>query len=401
MTSHLRSPAALMADPEVMSATILTRDSDVAGMLSEWQALFEAVDSAAWSCHPRAFLACRELFRRPGSTPLAVVRDGDGRLRGVMPLMRDRVWRGPKLSPRYDYDPRDLPLVRQRRRRPIPVQQLTALSSLPATLLWVGPLCRPGDRALVCDAIAGAIHGLPGWQIAVFPAHEGEEAAIWQDAFARHDIRSRLEPLGRVVQDLRDVAPFQEVVDRNAGKFRQNVRRARAAAGKAGLQLEVFEGAAAVAARFGTIDALARASWKHAGRADTDVHIAYDGEQRQYFERFLAEEDAGAVPVLGVASDPAGELVVLLMLRHGDRLTALLTFWNGRLPKCSPGLLLFGACIDWANDRGLQHIDFNATAPWIRHLSDSRQRVCHVIACAPRLDARALWTAAGLVQKLR
>lgn len=400
MTSDLRPPADL-ADPEVMRASVLTGDSDVAGVLPEWLALFEAVEGAAWSCHPRAFLGCRALFRRPGNTPLAVVRDGDGHLRGVMPLMRDRVWRGPKLSPRYDYDPRDLPLVRQRRRRPIPVRQLTALSSLPATLLWVGPLCRPADLPLVCDAIAGAIHGLPGWQIGVFPAREGEEAAIWCDVLARHGIRNRIEPLGRVVQDLRDVAPFQDIVDRNSAKFRQNVRRARAAAAKAGLRLEFVEGAAEVAARFDTIDALARASWKHAGRAETDVHIAYDGDQRRFFERFLSEEDAGAVPVLGIASDPEGELVVLLMLRHGDRLTALLTFWNGRLPKCSPGLLLFGACVDWAYERGLQHIDCNATAPWVRYFCNSRQPVCHVIACAPRPDARALWAAAGLAQKLR
>jgi CelD/BcsL family acetyltransferase involved in cellulose biosynthesis len=242
---------------------------------------------------------------------------------------------------------------------------------------------------------------LRGWDVTVLPAIEGDEAQGWCDAFAAQGVVPGVQTLGRVVQDLQGLAPFQDVVNRQKKKFRQNVRRAQADAGELGVTFAIHEGAAAVAAQFGVIAGLARASWKHEGRADTDVHIAYDGPQQAYFERLLVSPDLGAVPVLGVASDSDGPLAVLLMLQHGTSVTALLTFWNGRQPLASPGLLLLGTAIDWAAGQGLRRFDFNATAPWVRYIVDAQRTVCHVVIFAPTWRGRMLQRLSQFVQRLR
>ena len=211
----------------------------------------------------------------------------------------------------------------------------------------------------------------------------------------------RIQTLGRVVQDLRTLAPFQDVVNRQKKKFRQNVRRAQADAAEAGVAFAVYTGKATVESMFGTIASLARASWKHDGRANTDVHIAYEGAQQRFFEALLVSDVLQAEPILAVASDAEGPLAVLLMLQHSASVTALLTFWNGRQPLASPGLLLMGAAIDWAAGKGLKRFDFNATAPWVRYIVDARSTVCHLVIFAPTWRGRMLAAMARLAQRLR
>lgn len=398
MMQHVREP---LVQDIPFTATVLEGGSGFAGISAEWQSLFDAVDDAAWLCDPQAFHIWERQLRPKGGTLIIAVRDAAGRLRGIMPLMRDLAWRGPAAAPRYDYDPQDRDLIVKRRVRPIPVRQVTAAGSLPATMLWVSPLCRLQDRPDVQMAIAGAITRLSGWDVTVLPAMEGEEEQGWREAFATHGLDVRVQRLGRVAQDLHQLAPFQEVVDRQKKKFRQNVRRAQASAADAGVRFEIQTGAAAMAAHYGTIAELARASWKHEGRENTDVHLAYDGAQQAYFEAFFAAPDLKSTPVLGVASDADGPIVVFLMLRHGSSLTALLTFWNGRQPQASPGLLLLGKAVDWAAAEGLSQFDFNATAPWVRYIADTQRSFCHIIAFAPTLRGRALAWLSGLAQRLR
>lgn len=383
------------------TASVVDGATGFSALSGDWQALFETVDGASWLCDPQAFRIWEQQLRPKGGTLIIAVRDGAGILRGLMPLMRDLAWRGPAAAPRYDYDPQDRNLIVKRRVRPIPVRQVTTVGSLPATMLWVTPLCRAEDKRPVQLAVAGAITGLAGWDVTVLPAMEGDEEQGWQEAFAAHGLSVRVQRLGRVAQDLYHVASFQEVVDRQKKKFRQNVRRAQAAAAEAGLRFEIRIGADAIAAQFETIAELARASWKHEGRANTDVHLAYDGAQQAYFEAFFASPDLKSTPVLGVASDADGPIVVFLMLRHGSSVTALLTFWNGRQPQASPGLLLLGKAIDWAAGEGVSQFDFNATAPWVRYIADTQRSFCHIIAFAPNLRGRALALLSGLAQRLR
>ncbi len=398
MMQHVRQPLA-QAGP--FSASVVDGATGFAALSAEWQALFESVDGSAWLCDPQAFRIWEQQMRPNGGTLIIAVRDREGGLRGIMPLMRDLAWRGPAAAPRYDYDPQDRNLIVKRRARPIPVRQVTAAGSLPATMLWVAPLCRDEDQQPVRVAMARAITALSGWDVTVLPATEGEEEQGWIEAFAAHGLTARVQRLGRVAQDLHQLAPFQQVVDRQKKKFRQNVRRAQAAAAEAGLRFEIQIGAAAIASQFGTIAELARASWKHEGRENTDVHLAYEGAQQAYFEAFFATPDLKSTPVLGIASDADGPIVVFLMLRHGSSVTALLTFWNGRQPQASPGLLLLGKAIDWAAGEGLTRFDFNATAPWVRYIADTQRSFCHVIAFAPNLRGKALAMLSGLAQRLR
>jgi CelD/BcsL family acetyltransferase involved in cellulose biosynthesis len=398
MMRHARDP--LVADLP-LAAVVVDGATGFAPLRADWQALFNAVEGAVWSCDPMVFETWRAMLRPKGGTAIIAVRDGAGRLRGLMPLMRDHAWRGPAVAPRYDYDPQDRALIVKRRMRPIPVRQMTTMASLPATMLWVGPLCQPEDMAAVQAVMARAMLDQRGWDVAVMPAIEGPEAQGWCDAFAAQGIVPGIQTLGRVVQDLQGLAPFQDVVNRQKKKFRQNVRRAQADAGELGVSFAIHEGADAVAAQFAVIASLARASWKHEGRAETDVHIAYDGPQQAYFERLLVSPDLGAVPVLGIASDAQGPVAVLLMLRHGSSITALLTFWNGRQPLASPGLLLLGTAIDWAAAQGLRRFDFNATAPWVRYIVDAHRTLCHVVVFAPTWRGRLLQRLSRFVQRLR
>lgn len=399
---HSADPILTHPSPgEALKAAVWDGGSGFAALRQEWQVLFDAVVGAVWSCNPMVFDTWRQLLRSKGGTSIIAVRDDAGTLRGLMPLMQDRAWRGPAVAPRFDYDPQDRALIVRRRRRPIPVRQLTTMASLPATMLWVSPLCQPGDMPAVQHSIAAAILGLSGWDVAVLPANEGDETQGWCDAFGAHGVAPRIQILGRVVQDLAGLVPFQEVVNRQKKKFRQNVRRAQADAAAAGVSFAFHAGAVAVGAQFETIAMLGKASWKHEGRDDSDVHIAYDGAQQKFFERLLSARDLKGTPVLGVASDADGPLAVLLMLQHGDSLTALLTFWNGRQPLASPGLLLLGAAIDWAAERKLQRFNFNATAPWVRHIADFQRTICHVVVFAPTWQGRLLSGLSRLVRRLR
>ena len=402
MTSPALKPASETDDPDLpLRAEVLDGYQEFAGLRQEWQALFDSVDGAGWSCNPEVFHTWTQVLRQGGKALIISVRDTAGKLRGLMPLMQDLAWRGPAAAPRFDYDPRDRGLIANRRVRPIPVRQITTMGSLPATMLWVGPLCQPQDTEGVCHAIAGTILKLPGWDVAILPAIEGVEDLLWSRAFAEQGVSARIQTLGRVVQDIQRLVPFQQIVDRQKKKFRQNVRRAHAAAQEAGVRFEFHSGQAAVKAMFGTVERLASASWKHEGRDGTEVHIAYHGNQQAFFERLLASKGLTAEPVLGVALDADGSLAVLLMLRHGITLTALLTFWDGRQPAASPGLLLLGAAIDWAVAQGATRFDFNATAPWVRYLVDVERTVCHVMVFAPTLRGRVLAGIAGLSRRLR
>lgn len=398
MMQHARTP---LIEDGALTARVVDGATASAALRSDWQALLDVVEGTAWSCDPQVFRIWAEQMRNHGRTPVIEVRDEAGTLRGIMPLMRDLAWRGPAAAPRYDYDPQDRFLIMKRRPRPIPVRQITTMGSLPATSLWIGPLCRPEDAPAVRHAMAGAILAQAAWDVTVLPALEGEEEQGWCAAFQAHGVPARVQRLGRVVQDLHRLEPFQAVVDRQKKKFRQNVRRAQASAAEAGVTFDIVVGAAEMQAHYGMIADLARASWKHEGRANTDVHIAYDGPQQTFFEAFFRADDLKSTPVLGIASDAEGPLAVLLMLRHGSTVTALLTFWNGRQPLASPGLLLLGTAIDWAARQGLKQVDFNATAPWVRYLADTTRTLCHVIVFAPTLWGRALGTLSRWSQKLR
>jgi hypothetical protein len=385
-----------------MVTEVLDGERDFEGVRDEWQTLFDDVEDAPWCALPEVFRAWTQVLRPRGQTRILAVRDSNGILRGVMPIMFDWAWRGPSAAPRFDYDPRDKMLITRRRPRPIPVRQLSTMASLPATTLWVGALCRAEETHAVARAIAVTIRSLPGWDVAILPAMEGLEETCWREAFSILDVAAvRTQKLGRVVRNLRGLKPFDDIVAGQKQKFRQNVRRASAAAKKVGIDFVQLEGTQEVSSYFGEIERVARASWKHEGREGQEVHLSYTGEQQAFIEYLLGSERLEAVPALCMARDSDGVLAVLLMLRHGVSVTALLTFWNGRHANASPGLLMFGEAIDWAARTGARRFEFNATAHWVRYITDHSDVVCNLVVFAPTLGGRALNQLRALTDRLR
>jgi len=367
----------------------------------EWQNLADTVTDAAWLSQPEVFRAWTRVIRRDDRIRLIAVHDAAGTLRGVMPISFDLAWRGPSFAPRYDYDPRDRSLIAQKSRRPFPVRQATSMASLPATIVWSGPLCHEADKAAMCEVMAAALVAYGGWSVTVLPADVHAEAENWLAGFRKAGARAHLQQLGRVISDLHHPQPFDRILAGHKWKFRQNVRRARAAAEEAGLGFDILTGRAAVSAELETVARIARASWKQTGREGTDVHLPYSGQQQAFFEELLTSPGLGGEPVLAVASDAQGPCAVLLMMTHGNTVTALLTFWDGRHPKASPGLLLMGRAIDWVVEAGFSHFDFNATAPWVRYFVNREREFCNIVAFSQGPAGRLWATIASLTGRLK
>lgn len=360
-------------------AETLRGAASIAAVYTEWQALADAVAAPNWSMLPAAHEVWLRQLRRPDSSPLITVRDPAGRLRAVFALMRDRVRRGPAMAPRFDYDPADGRLLGPGARRLFPLRQVAAATSMPATLAWGAPLCRPEDLGPVIDAVADAILAERGWDVAVLSAAMPDEFALWQAAFARRGHRLHRQALDRVVQNVAPVRPFSALSAGQPMKARQNLRRAERFAAEMGVGFRFVEGSAAVAAEFRLIRRIAEASWKAAGRAGNPLNIPYDARQQAYVEGLFTSPLLKGQPLLGIAEGPEGPCNVLLLLQAGGTVTALLTFWDGRYDRCSPGLLLLGRSIDLAVARGALRYDLNATAPWVRHVANERTEVVNAV----------------------
>lgn len=368
-----------------LRARVIDGENGFEALQADWYQLTQAAERCSWCELPAAFRAWHRVLRRAATSQIIAVYDRDDVLCGVLPIMRARAWRGPSCVPRFDYAPSDRSSLARRRPRPFPIRQITPVASIPATMLWVGPLCRPGTEMAVLDATVGALIDLRGWDAIVLPAHDGVEQERLVTAFTNRGFSPWVHRLDRVVQNIRDVRPFDAIVGDHNRKFRQNIRRARATAHKVGLVFTVHEGRDAVARSLSVVDRIARASWKHEGREGTEVNIPYHGQQQRYFETLLLDSELGATPVLAVVSladDPIG---VLLMLRHHHTLTALLTFRDNRCATASPGLLLFGHVIDWCVANGVRNFDLNATHEWARHVANETRVVNNVVLFAPTL----------------
>jgi hypothetical protein len=402
-TPHEGGAAA--ADPAAASSLplrveIRDGDDDLGALERDWLRLANDMPGAMWCMLPAAFRVWNRTMRRGGAVRLITVFDSGGELCGLMPVVLSRAWRGPSCVPRFDYVPWDRASVTGHRPRPIPVRQNTPMASIPATMLWVGVLCRPGLEQPVYSAVAGELAGLAGWDALVMPAFAAKDQDLWIGAWRGLGLSPRVHQLSRVVLNLRGVRAFAEIVAANRSqKFRQNVRRAQTAATKAGIEFVVEAGKEAFARWREPIARIAAASWKDQGRKGTEVSIPYRGPQQDFFEVLMADPNLGGEPVIGVARVRGDPLCVLLALRHSHNLTALLTFRDDRFPEASPGLLLFGAIIDWCAERGIVNFEMNATHSWLRHLANSKEEVNNVVTFAPGWRGRGLAFIADLAQR--
>ncbi|MFX0540910.1 GNAT family N-acetyltransferase [Roseovarius sp. S4756] len=385
----------MILSPEILDPQDFSRIRD------EWQALFDRVPGAAWSCAPEIYNCWRKALRKEPRDRIIAVRTEGGLLAGLFPVSLDHAWRGPSIAPRFDYNPSDARFVNARRKAFIPVRQATGLASLPGTMLWLGPLCREAERPAVCDAVAKALLCLDGWDVGVFPAYTGPAMRDLRAGFVRHGAEVGEQALGREVQNVLHLKCFEDIVVGQGKKFRQNVRRARRTAEKYGLRVSFVSGSENMASVMPMVADLARQSWKHEGRAGNDVNIPYHGPQQAFFEALMTSPRLGGMPAIGLLHDAEGPIVVYLLVKTDQTVSALLTFWNGRAEKASPGLLLLGACMDWALEQGATRFDYNTTSSWVRYLADSIETVDNLVVFRPGLRGRLLGGIARLRGRVR
>jgi len=370
-----------------LRADVLEAASSFDAIEADWHRL--ALDAPKATCFmlPSYFHAWHRTLADDVETRLVAVRRGD-ELCGVLPVMRGLVWRGPSCVPRIDYAPADRPLSPGRAPRPLPVRQLSSVVSWPATSLRPTLLARPQDEVAVANAVAAAMAEMPKWDAIVLPVYEGEEESRWLAAFRDTGLRPWVHRLGRVVVTLERVRPTDAIIAEQNRKYRQNVRRAKAAADSLGVTFGILEGRAEVCNQLEIIARIAKASWKQTGRDGAQIAVAYEGRQRRFFETLLRRDAADLTPTLAVASCDGDPIAVLLSLRHAMTLTLMLLFWDERCPAASPGHLLMLQMIDWAAGRKLDRVDLNSTQPWTRHFADERRTLANLVAFAPTAIGR-------------
>ena len=228
------------------------------------------------------------------------------------------------------------------------------------------------------------------WDAIVLPVYEGEDEDTWLAAFRGVGLSPWMHRLDRLLITLEHVRPFDAILAEQGKKYRQNVRRARKAAARLGVTCTLYESRADVDRHLDTIARIAEASWKHTGRGGTQIAMAYEGRQRRFFEALLRMNNDEFIPIVGIASWNGDPIAVLFSLRHAATVTTMLTFWDGRCRDTSPGQMLIWKLIDWAADRKLNRVDFNATQLWVRHFTDERRTLANIVAFAPTLAGSAL-----------
>lgn len=371
MPPHSSSPVALR----------LGHDAALDRYEAAWRALAHDVGTATFFMLPSSFRAWRDVLSAQVETSVIVVVEGTD-LIGVLPVMRARVMRGPAFVPRIDYGPADR-VFSPGGSRLFPIRQLSPVVSWQATSVRPTLLCHPERQSAVTAAIAPLLAGASGVDQIVLPARQDGEETDWQTALSDAGLAPWVHQLGRQVLTIERARPFDEIVAGEKKKFRQNVRRARAAGEAAGLRFSTHAGREAVLPRMDAFAALAAESWKQAPETGGTIAIPYQGPQRRFFETLLAVEDTGFVPVLSLAETDAGPVAALLSAHHGSTLTMLLTFRDGQFPRASPGLLTVATAIDWAASQGIARIDLNSTQSWVRYIADSRHMLCNVAAFRP------------------
>lgn len=378
---------------------------DAAGFQSvepEWRRLSLAVERPSCFAAPSYFRAWRETLAGDVAPFLLAARRAD-RLIGIMPMMRTRVRRGPLCAPRHDFAPSDRVVLGPGRPRPIALKQLSPVVSIPATWVAPAPLCADADRADVIQAMAASIARLPDWDSFALPVDAGRSQDLWVSALESANLRPWVHELDRLISAIGTVEPFAHKIARHGRKLRQNVRRAAAAADRAGLSVEVHEGRDAVVGNLSALAEVAQASWKQTGRKGVELLVRYSGRQQAFIEHLLGDTrgEPELTPLLAVASCGGQPVSALLCLQHGDRLTALVTFRTDAVPQASPGMQVMARMIDWTHEHRLSGFDLNATHEWTRHLVDETRSQNIIVCFAPTLRGRMLHFISATARRLR
>lgn len=374
----------LVVDPP-LEATCLKSDDALGQYGDAWLQLAQKVKDATLFMWPAFFDAWRQTLAQGVVSEVIVVHRGV-QLVGVLPIMRECVWRGPAFVPRIDYASFDRDLS-PGGWRIFATRQVSSVVSWRATALRPTLLADPAHFGTVIGAITRALAGMDAVDQIVLPVRENV-AGAWMDGLAATGLRPWCHHLKRQVLTLNHVRPFDEIVARQNRDFRKNVRRARVRAAEAGLEYTLHLGHDQVLPQMECLARLAAESWKGQGGRPDNKAIPYQGAQQRFFEHLIADRKSGMTPVLVIGAAHGHTVAALLCMQNGRNLTGLLIFRNELHAAASPGLLGVGALIDYASAEGLLTVDLNATQDWLRFIADSSHQLVNVAAFRPTRRGR-------------
>jgi CelD/BcsL family acetyltransferase involved in cellulose biosynthesis len=401
MTSHRPGTGLIWPSPphagENLTVSVDMMSTALEQLAPEWLALVDDAERPDVFMLPSYHRAWLRTVASDVAAEVIVVRRA-GMLIGLLPIMRARVWRGPSGVPRHDYAPSDRAAILGHRFRPFPLRQISSVVSLPATKSAPGLICRNGEAKSVIDAVGAALLKMRRWDVIVLPAWDDLHQDLWTASLRAAGANPWIHRLDRFVQGIGRVRPFEEIVATQNRNFRRNVRRAAVVAERLGLQIAMVRGRDAVLRQMDTFSALARASWKHEGRPETQLLLPYAGRQQQFFEDLLADRRLDAEPVIAIATERHNPVAALLCLRRADVLHAMLLFWNGEADKASPGLMLLKQMVDWAAGNDIRTFHLHATQEWVRHVADEKHAINNVVVFAPTVAGRLVAGSSRLAQ---
>ena len=356
------------------------------GFRAEWDELAEAapLGTGSLQASPAWIDATARTLSPEAEISLMALRGQDGALRGVFPLMINKVRRGPTLDTRYAYFDPDRDLLRERAPTSLAVKQVSSPLSNEIGCLRTVWLSAAEDRALVMRSALSALAGHPGWSLALFCI---DEALARQAADALPD--GRTSTVSRHFNFRLHGSGYEPWLAGQSQKFRQNLRRADKARAEAGAVVRRHEGREAVMARLADFAGLAERSWKGGplpSSTGQDILVPYAGRQRAFVEHLTRMD--GLHPILStVEHAESGHLfgAMISVVFSGETYT-LLMFVEQGLTKMSPGHLLLRDIIEAAPGG----IDFNSTASWTERYLDGTRDFRNVMGFAPTLSGTAL-----------
>jgi len=385
-----------------ITTDVLISVSQIDAIKDQWRALSLAQDKSSFFEDPSVFDAWRKTLSDDVQFRVVTVHINRD-LIGVMPLMLASVRRGPLCAPRHDFSPSDRKYMSGRRVRPFKLRQISAVVSMPATYVCPSPLCKPSNLVLVTQQIARKLAKFQKWDVIALPVYETSQQPAWFRAFKDAGLKPHLHQLDRHIQSIENIVGFDEIVARQKQKFRQNIRRARAAADRVGLSIRVYSGQKDVQKKMHVLAEVANASWKDSATPKIDMTIPYAGAQQKFFETLIKSSTGpdGVLPILAVATVDGVSVAAMLSFQHGECLTTAVTFMNGQHRKTSPGMLVMGRMIDYATEQKIRRIELNATHPWVRNLVNNRKSQNIILCFAPTLRGAAFGAISGLTRRLR
>jgi hypothetical protein len=310
-------------------------------------------------------------------------------LRGAdldLPCLITRSRRVLELGERFVIAPEDAAFVHDRRKRLLPLRQLSPAISLEAGNLRGGGAITPEN----VTALALALRAARGWDYAQFPVPQDSCAPLMR-VLAAQGLRPIARATGRVFKAHLDFADWEDLLSRRSRNFRKNIKRMDQALAGAQAQIDIWQGAD-LTQGFALFEACATQSWK--ARSDA-ADVTTQGVNLPLTARQIAfhqalDQQEGLDIIIATLRDQ-GRCVGAMMWAICDGwMTGTLTYFDPAGGHLSPGHALMRMSLQWAHARGLRQVDFNATGTWLDAYTNTQSPFSTLILTPPGLWGKAL-----------